>query len=663
MNRDIDTLVSSTIRVLSAEIIQEANSGHPGLPLGMADCANILWTKILKHYPDDPNWINRDRFILSAGHGSALLYTLLHLAGYKLEREELKHFRQLGSRTAGHPEYGMIEGIETTTGPLGQGFANGIGMALSAKIIADRFNRPGYEIFGDHYIYGIVSDGDLMEGISYEAASFAGHLGLGNILYLYDSNNITIEGNTDLTFSDDVRKRFESFGWHLQEIDGHNFAEIEEAVQKAREVKDTPSLVICRTIIGKGSPNKKNTSKVHGAPLGEEEIGLMKEELGWKEEEKFTIPESVLTHFEERKISLKEKYSEWQQKFSEWSEKYPALRNEYEAFMNNKIPAALELELMDKVSKEPKATRALSGEILQILADKVPSLLGGSADLHPSNNTFLKNYSSISKGDFSGKNLHFGIREHAMGGILNGMALYGGLLPYGATFLVFSDYLRPAVRLASIMKLPVTYVFTHDSVFVGEDGPTHQPVEHINALRTIPNLYVLRPADGVECALSWSCALKKEISPAALILTRQKTYPVNMEADPDMADKFMKGAYIVYEPEGTPEAVIAATGSELSVAVDAAKLMEKNIKCRVVSVPCVELFMEQSDSYRKQLFPDIPKVIVEAGTCFGWGDVLPGELLKINIESFGRSGKAGDLAEYYGYTGEKVAKKISDWLA
>ncbi|MFA3781790.1 transketolase [Melioribacteraceae bacterium 4301-Me] len=659
----IEKLAVNTIRILCAEGVQKANSGHPGMPMGMADVAYVLWTKFLKFNPKDPDWINRDRFILSAGHGSMLLYTMLYLSGYDVTLDDLKSFRQLNSRTPGHPEYGCLPGVETTTGPLGQGFANGIGMAIASKMLAERYNTEEFKIFGNHYIYAIVSDGDLMEGIASEAASYAGYLGLGNIIYIYDDNHITIEGNTELTFSEDVAKRFEAYGWHTVKIDGQDHTQIYNAISEGQKEKDRPTLILARTTIGYGSPNKANTAGVHGSPLGEEELQLTKKNLGWNYQESFFVPPEVKQIFDKRINELKAEYEIWQKQFVEWKSKYPELAKKFIKALHKELPSNLEKLLFTEDLLKENATRSLSSQVIQKIADYIPFVVGGSADLAPSTSTFMKKYESISKGKFGGKNFHFGIREHGMGGILNGLSLYGGFIPFGATFLVFSDYMRGSIRLAALSKLQVIYVFTHDSIFLGEDGPTHQPIEHLAALRAIPNLIVIRPADGYETLAAWSYALNNKSGPTAIILTRQKVGTVTRNLDFNY-ELFYKGGYIaVKEKENLPELVLAASGSELSLATETAKLLHDKFSVRVVSVPSLDLLKEQSKEYLQDLIPSTSKVVViEAAITQGWGDLIRNEILRIDLNDFGKSAPYKILADYYGFTPQKAANKIFDWL-
>lgn len=660
---NLDQLSVNTIRILAAEGVQRANSGHPGMPMGMADCAYVLWTKFLKFNPQDPQWLNRDRFILSAGHGSMLLYSMLHLSSYEVTLDDLKSFRQLNSRTPGHPEYGFLPGVETTTGPLGQGFANGVGMAIAAKMQAERFNTKEQKIFGDHYIYAIVSDGDLMEGVASEAASYAGYLGLGNIIYLYDDNSITIEGKTDLTYSEDVAKRFEAYGWYTIKIDGHDHKQIAKAIEEGQNEKQKPTLILAKTTIGFGSPNKSNTSEVHGSPLGDDELQKTKDNLGWNYKESFHIPEEVKKLFSDRVQKLQKYYNEWNRSYSDWQSKNPDLAAQLQSSLEKKIPENIEKLLFSEDLLKENATRSLSSNVIQKIAEKIPFFIGGSADLAPSTSTFMKKFEAIARNKFSGRNFHFGIREHGMGGILNGIAYYGGFIPFGSTFLVFSDYMRGSIRLAAFSHLQVIYVFTHDSIFLGEDGPTHQPVEHIPALRVIPNLTVIRPADGYETISAWLLALKNKTGPTSIILTRQKVNAVkrNVEFKFDDAEK---GGYIVYKEKGkNPEIVILSSGSELPVAVNAAIKLEENYSVRVVSVPSLTILEKQSVDYVEKLIPpDAKVVVIEAAITMGWGDFIRQKLLKIDLSDFGKSAPYQVLADYYGFTPEKIAEKIINWF-
>jgi len=666
---DLDRLCANTIRVLSMDIVQRARSGHPGMPMGVAEMAYVLWDRFLRHNPANPTWPNRDRFVLSAGHGSALLYSLLHLTGYDLPMEELMNFRQWGSRTPGHPEYGLTPGVETTTGPLGQGFAMGVGMAIAEQFLAATFNRPGFPIV-DHYTYAIVSDGDLMEGISHEAASLAGHLGLGKLIYLYDDNDISIDGSTDLTFTEDVGARFRAYGWHVQEIDGHDMAAVEQAIRAAQAEKNRPSLIICHTHIAYGSPHKQDTAAAHGAPLGEEEVRLTKEALGWPPDAHFYIPDEVYSHFRQAVDRGRKWEQEWQEMFAAYREAYPDLAARWEREQAGELPPGWEEHLPVFTPDDgPIATRAASGKVLNALAPAIPNLLGGSADLSGSNKTYLNGLPAFSREHRDGRNFHFGVREHGMGGILNGMSLHGGVIPYGGTFLVFSDYMRPAVRLAAMMHQPVIYVFTHDSLWIGQDGPTHQPVEHLAALRAIPNLVVIRPADANETAQAWRVALTRRDGPTALCLTRQKL-PILDRAgvSPDYPTGLRRGAYILVEAEATesgrPDIVLIATGSEVHLALAAGeRLREQGVAARVVSMPSWELFDAQPQEYRERVLPpDVPRLAVEAGVSLGWDRYLEGRGEVISVERFGASAPYQVLMEKYGFTVERVVERALAWL-
>jgi len=658
---DIANRAVNTIRMLSVDAIQKARSGHPGLPMGMADCAFVLWTKFLSHNPDDPEWKNRDRFILSAGHGSMLLYSLLYLSGYDISLDDIKNFRQWGSVTPGHPEYG-IAGIETTTGPLGQGFATGVGMALAEKILADKFNTKDFSPV-DNKIYGIVSDGDIMEGVSSEAASFAGHLGLGNIIYIYDNNKITIEGSTDIAFDEDVVKRFESYGWHTVTIDGHNHREIEQAIEEAIKETLKPSLIIARTHIGYGSPSKQDTASVHGAPLGEDEVAATKKNLNWPLSPDFFVPDDVLLYFRSRKEELKDKYNQWSDSLERWRREHPDLSRLWDEIHNQMVPENIDDELIKSVPAEPAATRVSSGKILNRAAELMPWLYGGSADLGPSTKTIINSSGSISKGNFNGRNIHFGIREHAMGAILNGMSLYGGFVPFGSTFLIFSDYMKPAIRLASLMKRQVIYVFTHDSIFVGEDGPTHQPVEQIAGLRSIPGLTVFRPADSEETALCWAYALKNKKGPVALCLTRQKV-PVLDHKNPLKASDISTGGYILALEDDSPDVILVSTGSEVSIAVESKeKLKRHGIDARVVSMVSLDLFLKNTASVQKNIISEnTPVVVIEAASSQGWYSITRSPILCLTVDNFGASAPYEVLAEKFGFTPDKITERIKTWL-
>lgn len=656
---DLSQLAVNTIRMLAAEGVEKANSGHPGMPMGMADCAYVLWTQFMKYNPADPDWMNRDRFILSAGHGSMLVYTMLHLAGYDVSLDDLKQFRQWESKTPGHPEYGITPGVETTTGPLGQGFANGVGMALAAKIREAQFR----DLPLDHHIFAIVSDGDLMEGLSAEAASLAGHLGLGNLVTLYDDNQITIEGSTELAFTESVKPRFEAYDWHVIQIDGHDHGQIVDAIQAGIEEKDRPTLIQAKTHIGFGSPNKQNTAGVHGAPLGPEEMAATKENLGWPAEPAFYVPDAVYQLFGKRAKDLSIEYETWQKKFETWRSENPSEAKILQDMINRVLPENLEDLLIEALPGKASATRGLGGKVLNKAAALIPAIYGGSADLAPSTKTDIVGAESIAKNHFSGRNLHFGIREHAMGSMLNGMALYGGFIPYGSTFMVFSDYMRPPIRLASLMKQQVVYIFTHDSIFVGEDGPTHQPVEHMAALRTIPGLSVFRPADGLETAMAWAFALRKKDGPTALALTRQTVPELDRVPDFDPRD-VQKGGYVLSDPGVKADVLLTASGSEVGVIVEAAALLTAQGRTvRTVSIPSLETFMKTNIVYREGVLPqDIPVVVVEAGIKMGWEGISRAPVLFLGMSGFGASGPYQELAVKYGFTGESVAEKTNNWL-
>ncbi|RME43641.1 MAG: transketolase [Caldilineae bacterium] len=661
----LDQLCVTTIRTLAIDGVQKANSGHPGMPMGMADVAYVLWTQFLRHNPKNPDWPNRDRFVLSAGHGSMLLYSLLYLTGYDVPMAQLKNFRQWGSITPGHPEYGLTPGVETTTGPLGQGFANGVGMAITEAFLAATFNRPGHPIV-DHYTYGIVSDGDLMEGISHEAASLAGHLKLGKLIYLYDDNHISIDGSTDLAFTEDRLKRFEAYGWHTQQVDGHDRAAIAEAIRAAQAVTDRPSLIACRTHIGYGSPNKVDTSAVHGSPLGAEEVRLTKQAYGWDPDRQFYVPDEVLAHFRgavERGAAWE---ADWQNALQAYSRAFPAEAEQFRRALSGELPPGWE-DALPTFSPDagPLATRAASGKVLNALAPLLPTLIGGSADLAPSNNTYLKDYPPFQAENFAGRNFHFGVREHGMTAILNGMALHGGVIPYGGTFLVFSDYSRPAIRLAAMSHLPVILVFTHDSIGLGEDGPTHQPVEQLAALRAIPNLTVIRPADANETVQAWKVALQKRDGPVALLLTRQKI-PIFDRTGMAPADGLARGAYVLLDAGRVyPDVILLASGSEVALAVAAhARLAEQGIAARVVSMPSWELFQAQPESYRHSVLPPgiAARIAIEAGVTMGWERWVGPHGAIIGLNRFGASAPYRVLYEHFGFTVENVVLRALETI-
>ncbi|MEX0770112.1 MAG: transketolase [Balneolaceae bacterium] len=661
----LDQLCVNTIRTLSMDAVEAAQSGHPGMPMGMADAAYVLWAKFLKHNPSNPDWFDRDRFILSAGHGSMLLYSLLHLTGYDLPLKELKNFRQLHSLTPGHPEVGLTPGVETTTGPLGQGFGTGVGMAMAEAFMAEKFNgdAPGLV---DHYVYAIVSDGDLMEGISHEAASLAGHLQLGKLIYLYDSNNISIDGHTDLAFTDNSLKRFEAYGWHVLEIDGHNHDEVETAIKKAQEEDGQPSLIVCHTHIGFGSPNKQDSEASHGAPLGEEEIRLTKENLNWDPDKQFYIPEDVSTHFRKALEKGEELESAWNEKLKTFRQKNPERAGEFERYVSRTLPDNLE-EFLPVFEADPKgdATRNSSRVVINALANAIPQLFGGSADLTGSTKTDMEEKGIFRAGAYTGRNVHYGVREHGMAAAVNGIALHGGLIPFGATFLIFSDYCRPSIRIAALSKISSIFVFTHDSIGLGEDGPTHQSVEQIASLRAIPNLVVLRPADANETAWAWKAAVERTDGPTLLALTRQNlpTFERPDYAPPSMVEK---GAYILREaPSGNPELILMATGSEVSLIVEAAEKLEvKGIEARVVSMPSWELFEAQPEAYRNKVLPPevTARVSVEAGSTFGWRRWIGDQGIAIGLDRFGESAPYQDIFEYLGITPQQIASRSLELL-
>jgi transketolase len=657
---EIDCLAANTLRLLAADAVQAANSGHPGLPLGAADMATVLWTRYLVHNPSDPKWPNRDRFILSAGHGSALLYALLHVNGYPLSLDEIKNFRQWGSLTPGHPEYEPAIGIETTTGPLGQGFSTAVGVALAERMLAARFNRPEYPVV-DHYTYVIASDGDLMEGISHEAASLAGHLGLGRLIVLYDDNSITIDGPAELSFSEDVLKRFEAYNWHTQKVDGHDMPSIDAAIQAAQAVSDRPSIIACRTHIGFGSP-RQDSSKVHGAPLGDEDLRRTKETFGFSPDESFVVPSAVKEYFEDNTRKGAASQASWDQMMLHYHRDHPELGSQWDQFVQGELPVELEEALPSFAPEKPIATRVASGQVLSALAPKMNTLVGGSADLTPSNNTLPKDGVGVRRGDYSGSYIYFGIREHGMGAILNGLALHG-LRPYGGTFLIFSDYMRPAIRLAAMMKLPVVYVFTHDSIGLGEDGPTHQPVEHLTALRTIPNLLVIRPADANETAAAWKVALERKDGPTALLLSRQNL-PLVSEGYQGLA----KGAYVLADDDdGKPDLLLLSSGSEVSLALSAREELAKDgYSVRVVSMPCWELFDAQPEDYHASVLPPgVPRLAIEAGVGLAWARYLcSGESMGkvIAMDHYGASAPYKLLFEQFGFSTENVVTQAKSLL-
>ncbi|UCF89462.1 MAG: transketolase [bacterium] len=659
---DIDKLSINTIRTLSMDAVQKANSGHPGMPMGAAAMAYVLWTKFLRHNPANPQWANRDRFILSAGHGSMLLYSLLHLAGYDLSMDDLKNFRQWGSRTPGHPENHLTPGVEVTTGPLGQGISNAVGMAIAEAHLSAKFNRPGFPVM-DHYTYVIASDGDLMEGVASEACSLAGHLGLGKLIVLYDDNHISIDGSTDLAFTEDRMGRFNAYGWHTSQVsDGNDTAAIAGALEEAREEKDRPTIIAVRTHIGYGSPNKQDTADAHGSPLGEEEIRLTKEKLGWPADRSFHVPEEVAAHFRSVGEAGKREEEAWNGLFAAFEQEHPDLAATWRQMFRAELPEGWQKALPD-LSGQSMATRAASGKVINALAPALPRLVGGSADLAPSNNTFIDDEGTFSREDRLGRNFHFGVREHGMGAIANGMSLHGALHPYVGTFLIFSDYMKPAIRLSVLSQCPATFIFTHDSIGLGEDGPTHQPIEQMAGLRSIPHLIDIRPADAAETVEAWRIALESS-EPTALILTRQKVPAIDRSGRP-AASAIEKGAYILAETGYDQRAIILASGSEVGPALEAMELLDaKGVHVRVVNVASFELFQRQPESYRREVLPDeiSARVAVEAASPFGWERFTGSRGRIIGIDRFGSSAP-GDLNMVkFGFTAQNIARNVEELL-
>lgn len=654
---ELDNKAVNTIRFLAVDAVQQAKSGHPGLPLGDAAMAYVVWTRHMRFDPSEPKWPNRDRFVLSAGHGSALLYALLHLTGYDLPLEEIKRFRQWGSKTPGHPEYGLTPGVETTTGPLGQGFANAVGMAIAAERQAALYNRPGFPVV-DHYIYAIASDGDLMEGVASEAASLAAHLKLGRLIYLYDDNRITIDGSTDMSFTEDRAARFQAYGWHVQHVaDGNDLQAVDQAIAAAK-ADPRPSLIVCRTHIGFGLPTKQDTSSAHGEPPGDEELNGAKVKLGWPVEPRFLVQDDVRNHFQALGDPGRKARKAWHDMMARYRKENAKTAAEYDRLLAGKLPAGLAAKIeVYPADPQGAATRATSGKVLNALAPMLPELMGGSADLTPSNLTAIKG-----EGDFSAENranryMRFGVREHAMGSILSGMALNGGVIPYGGTFLIFSDYMRPAIRLAAFMGLRVIYIFTHDSIGLGEDGPTHQPIGQLASLRAIPHLAVIRPADANETAVAWMVALERNSAPTALALTRQAV-PTLDRTRFASAEGLRKGAYVLADlGKGSPEVILMASGSEVSIILEAAeKLVAEGRSVRLVSFPCWELFEQQTESYRKQvLLPSVTaRVSIEAGSPQGWARWVGDHGVVIGLDHFGASAPYQDLYSHFGLTADAV---------
>lgn len=661
----IDQVCVNTIRGLAMDAVQQANSGHPGMPMGMADVAYVLWTKFLKHNPKNPQWFDRDRFILSAGHGSMLLYSLLHLTGYDVPLEELINFRQLGSITPGHPEYGLTPGVETTTGPLGQGFGTGVGMAIAEEFMAGSFNKDQFELV-DHYTYAIVSDGDLMEGISHESASLAGHLKLSKLIYLYDSNKISIDGSTDLAFTDNTKKRFEAYGWDVQVIDGHDHDQIERAIKKAQST-DKPSLIECKSKIGFGSPNKEGTAASHGAPLGEDEIKITKEKLGLDPNKKFQVSDAVYEKMREAIETGSKLEEKWNEKLIEFKKQYPAVRASFNKFLSREMPNNWD-EVLPVFEADTKgmATRKSSGKVLNEIGKHIHNLIGGSADLAGSNKTELVEESAFSAENRLGRNFHFGVREHGMAAALNGLALHGGVIPYGGTFLVFSDYNKPSIRIAALSEIPSIFVFTHDSIGLGEDGPTHQPIEHLAALRATPNVHVYRPADANETAICWKSAIEREHGPSLLVLTRQSLPTLDRSVYEDVSGT-EKGAYILKkENADTADLILMSTGSEVHLALEAAEKLEDSGKAvRVVSMPCIEIFKKQSEEYQNEILPPAVKkrISVEAAATLGWYRWVGSEGIAMGLDQFGTSAPYEEAYEELGLTVDAIIDNAEGLLA
>jgi transketolase len=650
----------NTIRFLAADAVEQAKSGHPGLPMGMADVAFVLWTRFLRYQPQDPAWPDRDRFVLSAGHGSMLLYAMLHLSGYDLPMDELMRFRQLGSKTPGHPEHGLTPGVETTTGPLGQGFGNGVGMALAAKMIAarvgDGFAPASFRVFG------IVSDGDLMEGVASEAASLAGHWGLGNLVYVYDDNHITIEGDTALAFGEDVAMRFAAYGWHVEHANPYDREALAAAITRAVDEAARPSLVIVRSHIAYGAPKKQDTAGAHGEPLGAEELAAAKRALGWPPSPSFLVPPEVRELFAARALALRPGYDAWRSGIEAWRARAPEDHARWQSLIEKRVPADVLEQLVARAPQGAAATRAHGQAVLQVAAALAPSLAGGSADLEPSTKTWIKESPAIARGQFGGRNFHFGIREHGMGAILNGLALAEGFIPYGSSFLVFTDYARPAIRLSALMRQQVIWVFTHDSVFLGEDGPTHEPIEHLTTLRAIPNLLVVRPADGVETAGAWGVALERREGPTLIVLTRQSLPALDRSAtfEPSW---LRRGGYVLRETPARGAVTLIATGSEVALALDAARRLEAGgLATRVVSMPAPQRFFEQEAAWREAVLPPGGfRVSIEAGATLYWRHVVGERGLAIGIDRFGESAPLAQIQEHFGFTPDRVAARVREW--
>jgi transketolase len=659
-DRDLDQLCINTIRFLAADAVQQAKSGHPGLPMGAAPMAYVLWTRFLRHHPGAPTWPDRDRFVLSAGHGSMLLYALLHLTGYDLPLDEIKRFRQWGSKTPGHPEFGLTPGVEATTGPLGQGLANAVGMAIAERHLGARFNRPGHTVV-DHHTYVLCSDGDLMEGVAAEASSLAGHLGLGKLIVLYDDNQVSLAGRAALSFSEDVPRRFEGLGWHTQAVpDGNDLDAIDKALRDAQAEAERPSLIAVRTVIGYGAPKKAGTHEAHGEPLGDAELRGAKQALGWPLEPAFFLPEPALRHFRTALASGARIEADWRARYDAWRRAFPDLATQWDHGQARALTPGWDQDLPQFPADTPQATRDASGAVLAAVSPRLPHLMGGDADLAPSTKTFVKTAGSFLRATPEGRHLHFGVREHAMGSIANGITYHGGLLVFCSTFFVFSDYMRPAVRLAALSELPVVYVWTHDSIGVGEDGPTHEPVEHLASLRAMPNLVVIRPGDAAETVVAWQVALARRHGPTALVLSRQKL-PVLDRTVHAPADGLRQGAYVLADaPGGAPDLVLIGTGSEVSLVVAAqAALAKEGVRARVVSMPSWELFQAAPPEYRAAVLPPgvARRLAVESGATFGWERWVGPEGAVVGLDRFGASAPGDVVMRELGFTVERVVAR------
>jgi transketolase len=658
----LDHLAINCIRFLAVDAVEKARSGHPGLPMGMADVGYLLWTRFLRHDPADPKWPGRDRFVLSAGHGSMLLYALLHLSGYDLPLDELQRFRQLGSRTPGHPEYGLTPGVETTTGPLGQGLGNAVGMALASRLADARFNGDGFSP-GAYRVFAIAGDGCMMEGISHEAASFAGHLGLGNLIVMYDDNHITIDGNTSITFTDDTGKRFEAYGWQVLRADPYDASSLATALESAIGDSARPSLVMCRSHIGYGAPKKQDTAHAHGEPLGPEETAAAKQKLGWPESPAFLVPPEVRAHFAARAAELADEHAQWTAALARWRAADAARAATWDRYVDGRVPSGFMDQLCESAPSNAAATRVHGNLVMQKAAAMLPALVGGSADLVASTRTIITGSPNVTAQDFTGRNICYGVREHGMTAISNGLAL-SGFIPYSASFLTFTDYARPAIRLAALMKLRSIFVYTHDSIFLGEDGPTHQAVEHLASLRLIPNLLVIRPADGLETAAAWGLALERHDGPTLIALSRQTLPALTRPAGFALGD-LRRGAYLLRDSDARDAITLIATGSEVGITVDAAeRLATAGLPTRVVSMPAPRLFLQQDEAFRRQLLPaGGRRVSVEAGVTDGWRGIVGERGLALGIDRFGESAPAEALAVHFGLTGEAVARRVREWAA